>query len=282
MYNINNITENDITNNLIMKYDQSFDQLYDRLTNMNNSIITKESYIKKITDEIYNKETNILILYYSIFVALLILIIVVLNGYKILSFVISIGIIVVFILIISVYLYFKIRNLDYSYYFNQKLKNIKIDMDDYFIKDKNKTCPSACTYKPKQKIKRTMSQYLIDDEEMIYSNDLPYNYTPTLNIDDQTNVWQYGNGSKDGKYNSDALYGSDGNNEVRKFSKGKNGLTYYECQWIGQNNDSLPNKESKYSSIPCSYRQNFEEINRYICGDNVNPNIDGVNKCDKL
>jgi hypothetical protein len=280
MYDIDDTTENKITNNLIMKYDQSFDQLYDRLTNMNNSIITKESYIKKITDEIYNKETNILILYYSIFVALLILIVVVLNGYKILSFGISIGIIIGFIVIISAYLYFKIRNLNYSYYFNQKLKNLKIDMNDYFIENKDKKCPSACTYKPKKKTRRSMSQYLIDDEEMIYSNELPYNSTATLNIDDQTNVWEFGNGSKDNKYKSDALYGSD--NEIRKFNKGKNGLTYYECQWIGKNDDSLPNKEVRYSSIPCSYRQNFEEINRYICGDNINPNINGINSCDKV
>lgn len=280
MYDIRNPTENDITNNLILKYDESFNELYDKITNLNNSIITKESYIKKIINEIYNKEINILILYYSVFIVILILILIVMNGYKFVSVPVSFGILAIFIIIVLLYVYLKIQNLNSSYYFNQKLKNISVKMDDYSTDRKNKKdkqCPSTCTLKTK---KRNMADYLIDDEEMIYSNDLPYHYTPTLNIDDQTNVWQYGEGIKDKKYNSDILYGTDDN--IKYFSKGINGLTYYECNWMGDNSNPLPNKEGRYSSIPCSYRENSKEINRYICKDTIDPNIDGINKCDQI
>jgi len=279
MYDIPNPTENDITNQLIIKYDGSFNELYNKITILNNSILTKESYIKKITDEIYNKEINILILYYSVFIALLILLVIFTNGYKIVSLGISLSVLVFFTVIISVYLYFKIKKLDHSYYFNKKLKNIKIDMTDYLVNNDDKKCPSTCTYKPP---KKTMYKYLVDDEEMVYSHDLPYNSTPTLNIDDQTNVWQYGDSNKDKIYKSDILYGVDGESEVQYFDKQNNGLTYYECKWMGENNGILPNKENRYSSIPCSYRQNFKEINRYICTDRIDPNIDGLNKCEKI
>ena len=77
---------------------------------------------------------------------------------------------------------------------------------------------------------------------------------PTLNIDNQYNAWGY-NEEEEGYY-----------------LKNDRALTYYECQWLGGNNNGdLPNMEpNKYSSIPCQYRANYEEKNRYICSKDPN------------
>ena len=89
--------------------------------------------------------------------------------------------------------------------------------------------------------------------------------SPTLNTDPQNNVWKDG----DGQYISP--------------SKG-NSLTYYECKWLGGdiNGNSLPiQDQNKYSTIPCTYKANYTQLNKFICNDD--PNKTGITKnCSKF
>ena len=53
---------NNITNELILKYDENFNELYDKSVSMNSTITNKEEIIYKINDEIQEKERQIIIL----------------------------------------------------------------------------------------------------------------------------------------------------------------------------------------------------------------------------
>jgi hypothetical protein len=55
--------------------------------------------------------------------------------------------------------------------------------------------------------------------------------------------------------------------------------TYYQCQWLGPQgqNSGLPNNEPLYTTIPCSYRSNYQETSRYICPQD--PNSNGIDSC---
>jgi hypothetical protein len=91
------------------------------------------------------------------------------------------------------------------------------------------------------------------------------NIAPTLNTDPQNNVWKNG----DGQY--------------VKPSNGKS-LTYYECKWLGGpiNGNSLPIQDpNKYSTIPCTYKANYTQVNKLIC--NKDPNKNGITQnCTKF
>ena len=57
---------NDITNELLLKYDDKFNDLYNKKIYLNSSIMNKEELINKINDEIYNKQVNIIQLKYTL------------------------------------------------------------------------------------------------------------------------------------------------------------------------------------------------------------------------
>jgi hypothetical protein len=140
------------------------------------------------------------------------------------------------------------------------IKTALVDMGDFSGSLLKKTftnpytCPANCPV-------------IVTDEENPPSSSSigsKINIAPTLNTDPQNNVWK------------------DGDNQLIQPLRGK-GLTYYECKWLGGKIDgnSLPIQDKdKYSTIPCTYKSNYTQVNKLICNDD--PNKNGIENCNKF
>ena len=268
---------NNITNQLILKYDDKFNQLHDENLNINSSIMNKEELIIKINDEISNKNYNIAILQYSIIFSILLGALIILYGLK--KFTISklIIYIIILLLIYLITIYFGVYHKFYLYNLGKGLRNAKVIMDEYkadllgIVTDYQ--CPSSCPA-------------ILPLENSAVIQGYP---SPTLRTDPQLNVWQYGDIPTD-LWTNDKLKSSNfytnysvpnynatleeemANSPKSAFGSSYPNSTYYKCKWLGgDNNNGLPNLEKNtYSSIPCTYRPNYSEDGRYICSRDPN------------
>ena len=161
-----------------------------------------------------------------------------------------------------------------------KVENLGVQMANYIAKESGSTfkCPK---------------DYIPIQEEISLEANTIYGYgNPTLNTDSQVNVWKYGNipvdlytsndqtpssmfypNAKDIPNYRNQLRAKTDNQPNQTFGTTYPSSTYYECKWLGgnSNNEGLPNFENKqYSSIPCQYKQNFQEIGKYICSKDPN------------
>jgi Ca2+/Na+ antiporter len=279
---------NSITNELILKYDEKFNQLYNKKVNIDSSIMNKEELILKENDEIQNKEVNVSILQYTILFIILFGILLICNAMNKLTI---IQLIIFTIILFFVYLfviYFVVYRKISKDQVDKVIKNIKVDMQAFVQKVDPYKCPTKCSI---NSANPPPSQLIQGYEQ------------PTLNIDPQANVWQYGDMQVD-LYTSNKNPGSNffinprnipnynsteeeqlENQPKSKFGTTYPSSTYYKCEWLGGNSDGLPNIEPvTYSSIPCSYRQNFEETGRYICNKNPNglSSTDFGKACDNV
>jgi len=283
---------NNVTNDLILKYDEKFNKLYDKKLGIDSFIMNKEELIIKENDEITIKNNTLTILQYTNIAIILFGVLLIIYGLgkidmkKLLILTIVLIIAYVLLIIFTIYIHITSQN---------ALKNIygvKVKMAEYIdsvIADKlDYKCPATCTNNP-----------------TISANTILGYAQPTLKTDSQLDAWQYGDIPTD-------LYTTSENPASKFYSNQKNipnytttdeekienmprpffdttfpSSTYYQCQWNGgeSNNGDLPNVENnKYSSIPCSYRPNFTEVGRYICSRNPNnlPEGDFKNICDNV
>ena len=285
---MNNTSLDSITNKLLLKYDDNFNKSYDKILDIDSSIMNKEELIIKINDEIDKKTNNINILKYLVFLFILLSIILILNSLNIITIGIVLLLSFVLIIIFAVIIYYNIYTTFNINNFSKTLKNIKVEMNEYTglirgIRAKPYTCPSTCktnsTVAPNPALVQSYKQ-------------------PTLNTNPQTDVWKYGDVPVDlyttKKYNPKNFYNSPENIPIYRntfaeeiedapkpyFGSSYPKSTYYKCKWLGGDNGSanLPNSENKmYSTIPCSYRPNFTEINRYICTSDPNDQLTDMN-----
>lgn len=286
-----NNSVNDITNQLILKYDNKFNQLYDEKLNIDSSIMNKEELIVKINDEINNKNYTISILQYSILFSILLGVAIILYGLKKFTIKKLIIIIVILFIIYLLTIYFGVYHKFYLHNLGKGLRNAKVIMDEYkadllgIVTDY--TCPSSCPPITPPENPAVIQGYA----------------TPTLRTNPQLDVWKYGDIPTD-LWTSDKLqsnnfytnYSIPNYNETLEeqiynspkasFGTSYPNSTYYKCKWLGgDNNNGLPTLETnKYSSIPCSYRPNYTEEERYICSKDPNKiNTNDFNKyCDRL
>jgi hypothetical protein len=270
---------NTVTNDLLLKYDEKFNELYNKKVHIDSSIMNKEELIMKENDEIQNKEINVTMLQYSVIFIILFGVLLILNALNklLITQVIIFTIILFFIYLFLIY--FTVYRKVSAYQVDKVIKNIKVDMKDYVNSvignnvDPYK-CPTTCTNSSTNPPPSSLIQGY---------------QQPTLNIDPQVNVWRYGDIPVD-LYTSKNTPGSDFYANPRNIPNYRNTLeediedeprpnfgttyprsTYYKCEWLGGNNTGLPNNEPvTYSSIPCSYRENYEETGRYICSKNPN------------
>lgn len=281
MSNNNNV--NDITNKLILKYDNKFNQLYDENLNIDSSIMNKEELIIKINDEINNKNYTISILQYSIIFSILLGAIIILYGLKKITNSQLIIIIIILFLIYLIAIYFGVYSKFYLNNLGKGLRNAKVIMDEYkadllgILTDYQ--CPSTCP-----PVEAPQNPALIQG----YG-------TPTLRTDPQLNVWKYGDIPTD-LWTNDKLKGTNFytnysipnynatleeeiyNSPKSTFGTTYPNSTYYKCKWLGGDNNKygLPNLENNtYSSIPCTYRPNYSEDGRYICSKDPNKISEG-------
>jgi hypothetical protein len=278
---------NYITNELLQAYDQKFNNSYKKIVNINSSIMNKEELIYKENDEILHKDNVIRILQYTIVLIILFGGLLMMYGSRKLNLLKLILFSIILLIIYLLFIYFRMYS-DFSLSnIDKYFKNLKVEMVSFYdtnIESKSGyTCPVDCPPNP-----------AVYDVER--TNIKTYNQ-PTLNIDPQTNVWQYGDIPTD-LYTSPSTpgnafyikptgipnYAPNAENEPQPFfGTTYPATTYYECQWLGgtNNGNGLPNQEkNQYTTIPCSFRQNFQEVNRYIC--NSDPNINGVGNCDQV
>lgn len=289
----NNNDLNNITNNLILKYDTKFNELYDKKVLLDSSISNKEELIIKINEEIFNKETRISVLQYTIILFIFLALLILANRMDKITIK---NLIIISIILIGIYLsiiYFVVYNKVTTYTLGKNLRKMRVDMRNYVDNQINElspyTCPMECP---------------VNSETVESANSLKGYAQPTLRIDPQVNVWKYGDmpisaftSSREPGNNfytdpknianfRETLEEIEENEPKPFFGEPKTVLTYYKCEWMGGNkNGDLPNFESNtYSSIPCSYRPNFKESGRYICNQNPN-NLSGddFNKaCDNV
>lgn len=272
MNNSSNV--NTITNDLLLKYDQKFNELYNKKVHIDSSIMNKEELIIKENDEIQNKEINVNILQYTVILVILFGILLILNSMNKLPITQVIIYSIVFFFIYLFFIYFTVYRKVTANQVDKVIKNIKVEMSEYINSVDPYTCPTKCS---------------INSANPPPSSRIQGYQQPTLNIDPQANVWQYGDIPVD-LYTSKNTPGSDFYMNPQNIPNYRNTLeedmgdepqpnfgttyphsTYYKCEWLGGNNTGLPNIESKtYSSIPCSYRENYEETGRYICSKNPN------------
>lgn len=284
---------NNITNSLILKYDEKFNELYNKKVLLDSSISNKEELIIKINEEIFNKETRISILQYTVILVILIALLLIANSMgKITIKNLIIISIILFVIYLSI-LYFIVYNKVANYTLGKNLRKMRVNMNNYVDNQIDElspyTCPMECPA----------------NTDAVEKPNLLRGYAQaTLRTDPQVNVWKYGDMPISAYTNSkepgsnfytnpknipnyrDTLEEITENEPKPFFGKPKTVSTYYKCDWMGGNrNGDLPAFESNtYSSIPCSYRPNFKELGRYICNENPNDlNEDDFNKaCDNV
>jgi hypothetical protein len=279
MSSINQISEennlNTITNDLLLKYDQKFNDYYDKINFLNSSIMNKEQIIIKVYEHIKYENIIILCLKYGILLSFLIGVLFITYGLKKINLKIFIVGLVVLIILYIIIIYFSIKKMIAITNFEKTLRNLKVNMDNYVYDKLENTfkysCPSDCTTEENHNSNKGTP--LIQTYQQ-----------PTLKIDNQDNVWKYGDIPSDvytsNKVNPSDFYNTsqripkfrvteaeiDGNESQPFFGTGSNYKTYYKCNWNGAGNGGLPNNESsEYTTIPCNYRPNFTETGKYIC-----------------
>jgi hypothetical protein len=273
MNNIDNL--NNITNELILNYDEKFNELYNEKNIIDKGIMNKEELIKRYDEEILIKNQNITYLNYILLLFFLVSLLVTLNVLNIIDTNIllygSLGLIVIFILIILYYRYFMFNNININNGANLIGINMKAYAESLFGID---TMPYKCPVKCDKNKDKKNDNYSNSSDILKNINDINNKLGgymsgddgPTLKTDSQRNVWKYGeqnnkitnldNNSKDDLNNVNSTY---------PYS------VYYKCESLNGNNSGLPTKElNKYSTIPCDYRENFNEVGKYIC--NTDPN----------
>lgn len=291
---------NTVTNDLLLKYDRKFNELYNVKLKLNSSITNKEELITQMNNNNVHNDLIIAVLKWLLSVLIVLLILCILYKYKVFSlFTLSL----LFILIIIVYIFYG-YNIYKTYslnMFDKQIKTMKVGMNNYLTELKNTidseegglTCPKDCpAVLPKEEISSLFSIR-------------PYN-NETLKTDSQLDVWKHGdipedlwpnanlnfknfnpnmknvNEQKDFKTVIDPLFNQKFNNyDINSFGisnpKSRFGttspsMTYYKCDWMGgEFGNNFPLKSNlTYSSIPCDYKPNYTESGRYICKTNPN------------
>ena len=265
---------NSVTNDLLLKYDQKFNQQYNKIVSVNSSIMNKEQMIHMINDHIIEKDIYIISLKYFIIYTIFICIAFILYGLKIIDLVSFIVFAVVLLILYFIYIYFNVKNKISMKVMEKEIKGIVLDMATLGEAKKEilkeYECPAKCS--PLNEFKYKL-------------NEMSGYKQPKLNIDPQVNVWKYGNIPVDG-YTSDKIPPEDFyKNPIPKYEEeiynrpkqtfgppsSKDVGTYYECKWNGNENEKEFNGDkNKFSLIPCSYRDNFTEEGRYICSKDPN------------
>jgi hypothetical protein len=293
MSNSNISILNNVTNDLILKYDENFNELYDKKLGIDSSIMNKEELIIKENNEITNKNNTLTILQYTNLAIILYGVLLIMYGLgkfnmkKLLIYTTLLIIAYISVIIFTLYIHITSQNI------LKHINGVKVEMGEYIdsviATQLNYKCPTTCTKNPTFVSADTITGY----------------GQPTLRTDSQLDVWQYGDIPTD-------LYTTPDNPASKFYSNSKNvpnyrttekekkenmpqpffgssfpSSTYYQCKWGGgeSNNGDLPNIDStKYSSIPCSYRPNFTEVGRYICTKNPNSlsSTDFKKACDNI
>lgn len=285
----------EVNNKILYEYNKKFDNLYKLRLSLDEFIKNKEELVNKYNDEAYRKDYTIIVLSSLIYIYIVLLI---LYGFYYIKFYGLDGLIFFSILAI-VYIcfnaYVQYKDVDASLLVNQTIQRNVIKMKNFtqaaIEKVIPRKCPTKCVNKPTKKDDNSKST---PNQNSAYSNIITKKH-PSLNSSSQIDVWKYGDVPNDlftkPEFNKDIYinpnkfernYYNDKNYPKSNFDPPINsGATYYKCEWLGGDKDTqMPNPEkSSYTTIPCSYRDNFRESAKYFCPKGVDPNNSDISRC---
>ena len=273
-------TLDSVTNELLKQYDIKFNKNYNDIVQSNSSIQNKEELIYKIQEVIIYKERNIIILQYFLYFTLISCILFLIYGMGKMKFKQFSGLVVVIFIVLTIACYIHVIGYFNLYTVETRLKGLRVAMKDYATKAlENRvpeyTCPSTCDTKESEE------QLDITQDKDYYK----YNKSgEVLKIDPSLDVWKYGDVPTNQDLETMEEFDQE-NSPQPFFGTTYPKSTYYECKWLGGNEQGgmprdMKTSKSTYSSIPCSYRPNNTEVGRYIC--ETDPNKDGLNGCEEI
>ncbi len=264
------------TNELVLKFDKMFDNLYDTQNILNQKIITNETLIRQNMDEYQTQEVqnnSLRIISISVF---LICIVVLLYRLKVFDSPMILTIIIVGIIVLSMLLiYYLYYMYDYNSYLNRASKNTYKSLE-------NNTAPIGnelnCDYLQEEESNLNIGNVKNTNNT---NTSLQSRYNRLLeNTNTNFNVWEEGDHISKNNINDNNIKNVDldmknyryidsvqGSTDIiGKFNPiNPNGATYYDCEYIGTNQNGIPMK-SKYikSTIPCKYYMNYKETGKYV------------------
>jgi len=280
---------NTITNKLLEEYDLSFNKNYNHIVQLNSEIQNKEQLIINIHELILYKERYIIILQYIIYYLLSVGFLSLLYLFKFINKKELISLSILLLIIYSFVCYNHIKKYFNLYSLKLKINALKVNMKDYTKKILENTfgdyeCPSKCELnKDNINVDINSQQYNNDNNDINDINDINDDHQ-LLKINPSLNVWKYGDISINDDLNTLEEI-TNKNNIDSSFGTSYPKSTYYECKWLGSNNNkgmpqNLKKNSSLYSTIPCNYKPNTTEIGKYIC--NKDPNEYGIDNCEKI
>lgn len=287
MPNLNNL--NNITNELILNYDEKFNKLYNEKNIIDDGIMNKEELINRYNDEIEIKNQYITYLKYTLLLFFIIAILVMLNVTNIINNTILLYSLVFFITIFTlIILYYKYYIFYRNINFNLSATAFAINMPQYSLSLFGiNTMPYKCPIKCDKDKKNNKDNKDNDNNGLKQYNNIISNAAlsgignnPTIKINNQRDIWKYGNDNSNPILKID----DDNNYSENNISTSYPYSVYYKCDSLNGNNSGLPNKELiKYSTIPCNYRENYNESEKYICTTDPNKiNGDISNYCTNI
>lgn len=283
----------EVNNKILYEYNKKFDNLYKLRLSLDDFIKNKEELVNKYNDEAARKDYTIIVLSSLIYIYIVLL---VLYGFYYIKFYGLDGLIffaILAIAYISFNAYVQYKDVDAKLLVNQNIQNTAIKMknftQDTIEKIVPRQCPTKCVDKPTKNDGDNNS-----NSNSSYSNIITRKQ-PSLNVNSQIDVWKYGDVPNDlftkPGFNKDIYinpskfeknYYNDENYPKSNFDAPINsGATYYKCDWLGGDSDTqMPNTEKgTYTTIPCSYRDNFKESGKYFCPKGVDPNNSDISNC---
>lgn len=277
-------TQDSVTNQLLLKYDDKFNQNYNKTNILNKAIMSKDKMIYLTEVDSAKKDKLIGIMLYLLTLVIIIMFQVVISTTGIIKPKISVGICVVAI-IIFLYKVYSDYIWSTSNYLTAMATATAKGMRNAAIVNvlpsdisKPYKCPAICKVNPDA------------PEEEINFNENP-NRLRFLRTDSSRDVWRLGDQPENTFTTRDDRkpYGEDSDipvyretdeeidyNKPKAWFDGINssGATYYDCVWDGGDSKGIPaNKQYNNTTIPCYYYPGFKEKRRRICMGDPNKDL---------
>lgn len=261
-------------NELSLKFDKMFNNLYDTRIDLDKKIITNESLIRQNMNDYQNHQIQNNSLKIISLAVLLICIIVLLYRLKVFDSIMVLTIMVVAIIVLAMLLiYYLYYMYDYDSYLNRASQNTYNSFANTTIpignelncgeEESNLNIGSAKGQDTRSIGTSVQSDYnrLLQDtntnfnvwEEGDHISKKNINENNTKNVDLDMANYRY----------IDSIGGST--DIIGKFNALKDGMTYYDCEYNGTNPNGIP-MQSRYikSTIPCKYYMDYKETGKFV------------------
>ena len=271
-------SQDHVTNQLLLKYDQKFNKNYDQSNILNKAIMSKNKMIYMTEVESAKKNKMIGIMTYLLILVIIIMFQVIVSTVGIIDSKVAIGISIFAIIIFLYKIYSNYIWSTHNYLTAiasataKGMKNAAIV--NLLPSDINKPyhCPAICKKKPNSPEEESTTDFNNNSDRLRF-----------IRTDSSRDVWRLGDQPETTFTTKDdpKPYGQNSDipvyrateeemkyNEPKPWFGGINasGATYYDCEWTGGDSKGMPvNKYYQNTTIPCHYYPGFKEIRRKIC-----------------